>query len=109
MSSMTKAAWCILVSIALFCPLAVWIHCSVTVSSADRDRIARRFTFPEACLPEPGERLAFLAGVVCLPALIFGTNALARKFEPRWRLGVRAPASLMFETALGALLFLCCR
>jgi hypothetical protein len=77
---MLRATVCILLSVGLFCPVAVGIYRTVTVTPADRERLSQRMVLPGLCEPEPAERLAYMAGVLFLPAAIF---ALTR-IEARW-------------------------
>src|SRR5437868_991587 len=79
---MIRGALGILAAAVLFCPIACWLLTHVSVTPERVAQSARQFVQPECCLPEPGERSAFLAGVICLPALIF----LFRFVSQRWRI-----------------------
>ena len=95
---MIKGACCVAASVLLFLPLALWLYSANRMPAAQRDAIAQDFVVPGHCKPQPGERLAFLAGVVFLPAALFGL-ALARR---RWE--HRLPALRGFRYGVGALL-----
>jgi hypothetical protein len=69
---MRKAACCIAASILLFLPVAFWLYSAAPVKPAEQAAVAARFVFPEACLPQPGERLVYLGAIVLLPLLLFG-------------------------------------
>src|SRR5262249_32922577 len=79
-SAMLRAALSILIPVALFVPLAAWVGTSVHGSPAEQAVIAQQFSMPRFCRPEPGERLAFLIGLVMVPAGIFGLNLLWRRW-----------------------------
>ena len=79
---MVRSAACILLSVILFAPLGVWLYCHVSDSADERERTAKLLAFPEGCLPEPGERSAFLASVACLPILIFGSIFVCHRWGP---------------------------
>ena len=86
---MAKAGGYVLIAVALMAPLASWLARAEGPAAADREATARAFTEPAACRPEPGERAAFLACALGLPALIFATAALGRRWErsgaaPEW-------------------------
>ena len=54
---MSRAAWGIVISVALMTPAAAWLLRSGPAPDA---AVAQRFISPEGCNPEPGERAAFL-------------------------------------------------
>jgi hypothetical protein len=99
---MVRGAVAILVAVALYWPLARYLLGAVGVPPAERDRLAAQFVEPQSCRPEPGERLAFLAGVAVLPALIGAAAFAAHWLRGRRRL--RLPAALVWgsELLLGA-------
>ena len=68
---MVKGACCVAASILLFLPLALWLHARRTAPPAERAAAAQHFVIPECCNPQPGERMAYLAGIVLLPASLF--------------------------------------
>ena len=80
---MVKGACGILLTAALFWPVAGWIMTHVKVSAEEREHLAQQFAEPTACQPEPGERLTYQAGLVCLPLLIFAF-AFAFRRRPRF-------------------------
>jgi hypothetical protein len=94
-----RAFGCILLSVCLFAPLAVWLYPSPPLSPCERERLARLFVNPDACPPEPGERSAFLAGLVALPASLLASSLVCRRLEERgW---LRLPACLIWVLDLG--------
>ena len=80
---MAKEACCVAASVLLFLPLALWLHSTVRVTPAQRAVVARNFVHPDECHPEPGERLAYLAGIVFLPACLFGLAFVCRRWRRR--------------------------
>lgn len=97
---MVKGACCVAASVLLFLPLALWLHANVRISAAERAVVAQGFVMPESCNPQPGERLAYLAGVAFLPASLFVLAFLWRRWEKRFP---RLPAlRLGFGIALTA-------
>src|ERR1700716_4284112 len=93
---MTRAGLCVLISLLFMAPLAARLYRTEGPASAEQKALSRRFVIPGACLPEPGERAAFLACALGLPALIFATTAIGRRLEGRWR-----PASPRVDTLAG--------
>ncbi len=83
---MFKALCCMAASVLLFLPAAYWLYSAAPVNRAEQAAVAERFVMPEYCLPEPGERLVYLSGIVFLPVVLFGLAFACR----RW--GSRAPA-----------------
>ncbi len=82
---MVKAACCMAASVLLFLPLAFWLYSVAPVNSTEQAAVAERFSVPELCRPEPGERLVYLSGIVFLPLMLFASVFAWR----RW--GDRAP------------------
>ena len=100
---MTKAACAIVLSIAAFAPVAAWLLNALAVSPASRLKAAATIVDSQSVLPEPGERIAYLAGCVLLPSMIGAAGfLLGRAKTPesaRWR-----RAWLLLDSALAALL-----
>ena len=81
---MTRAGLSILAAILLMAPLAAWLVRNEVPAAGGQ--AVRRFVQPARCLPEPGERAAFLASALGLSALIFATAPIGRRSS-----GVRRP------------------
>src|SRR4051812_47533388 len=103
---MVKYSGCILVSVALFWPLALWIHRASDTPGPDFYQAVARCTYPGSCLPERGEQTTYIFGALCLPALIFATSAVARRLETQARLP--RSVSCIAELALACLLLVFC-
>jgi concanavalin A-like lectin/glucanase superfamily protein len=99
---MLKGACCIAVSVLLFLPLALWLYSSAPMPQAKRAALAQQFVHPERCRPEPGERRAYLAGIVFLPACLFGLAFAWRRWAGR--LPSLPGLALAAEVALAAAL-----
>src|SRR5437899_1309203 len=80
---MLKGACCIAVSVLLFLPAALWLRSACPVSPAERAALADAFVHPGRCRPEPGERLAYLTGIVFLPACLFALAFVCRRWAGR--------------------------
>lgn len=74
---MTRAGLSILAAILLMAPIAARLV-RKEVPAAEVQS-ARRFIQPAHCQPEPGERAAFLACALGLPALIFASTLIGRR------------------------------
>jgi hypothetical protein len=101
---MLRGAWYILFAACAFWPLASGILAHMTVSPDEQARLASRFIFPTECRPEPGERTAYLAGLVVLPLLLFGLALAGRRLQTDGWLRVPAAVSWTVELAVGTLL-----
>ena len=64
---MTKAGLSVLAAVLLMAPVAAWL----ANREVDAPDVAGKFVLPGRCRPEPGERSAYLACALGLPALIF--------------------------------------
>jgi hypothetical protein len=106
---MLRGALCIVLSAGLFWLLATCLWSAVEVPGAQRDEVQYQFIFPEACQPEPGERLVFLAGVAFFPVALAVGGLACRWCAARCRFRVPAAVLWAAELALGGLLLLLCR
>ncbi len=82
---MLKAACCIAASVLLFLPAAYWLYSVTPVNRAQQAVVAEQFAWPDACRPEPGERVLYLSGIVFLPLCVFGLLFAWRRWEGRLR------------------------
>ena len=101
---MVKGACCVAASVLLFLPLALWLHSSVRTPAGERAALANRFVMPEHCNPQPGERLAYLAGIIFLPTCLFGLAFAWRRWGKRIPPlpGVGRVVGVALAVALGA-------
>jgi hypothetical protein len=102
---MLKAVCCLLVAVALFGPLAVWLNAAIEVDPQRHEKIAQLFVERDQCLPEPGERLAFLTGLVFLPAAIFGLSYACHRWGAQPGLQLSPAVRRVVEVVVGVLLF----
>ena len=80
---MVRLAGCILASVGLFAPLGALLLRHNAASPVESRSVAEQFVWPEACVPEPGERAVFLAGAVFLPVMIFALSWASRQWSKR--------------------------
>lgn len=74
---MLKGAVIIVLALALFAPLGLWIHRHWSAAASDPTISHALFAVPEECRPEPAERLIYLSGLVLVPGCIFALARLA--------------------------------
>jgi hypothetical protein len=101
---MFEGAFCILVAVALFVPLAAWCFSSITIAPDEADRRAHQTLLPEQCLPEPAERAVYLIGLAVLPSMLLGLAIVCRSWEKRARFRLPLPAVYALELGVGFLL-----
>ena len=82
---MLKGAAIVLIALATFAPLGLWLQRHYDNSRADLNETSKIFAVPQQCRPEPGERLIYLSGMLFIPAAIF----LFARFSARFPLPTR--------------------
>ena len=85
---MLRGALVILLALAAFAPVAFWLQRHPAQNDFDPKDAAKIFAVPQECRPEPGERILYLAGLLLLPAGIFGLSRLAARIRLAGRLNV---------------------
>ncbi len=90
----------------IFAPLAREIYRRQVVTADDCAAARKGIVFPDACLPEPAERLTYVVGSLLVPALIFAlTIMMGRGFRSRPVLGeLRRRSIIIAEISQIALL-----
>jgi hypothetical protein len=101
---MLRPALYVLIALGLYCPFAVWIYHAVDTPPEEKARVAALFTDSNSCNPEPAERLAYLVGLLMVPAVIFGLALACGRLQPR----LSAWVVLAAETVLAGLLLAGC-
>jgi hypothetical protein len=77
---MLKGAIIVLIALAAFAPLGLWLHRHYGNSPPDLSETSKIFAVPQECRPEPGERLIYLSGMVFVPTCIFLLASLSARF-----------------------------
>src|SRR5437773_94793 len=94
---MFKSAIGIILCVALFCPVVVWLYATLQVPPAPSPP-----RYIAGVNPEPAEQTSFLVGLLMVPSCLFGFAYLTRRWGPegrRWR-----RALLAAEVGLAAVL-----
>ena len=74
---MLRGALIILIALAAFAPLGIWLQRHYANFEANPKEARAIFAVPQECRPEPGERLIYLSGMVCITACIFILSRLS--------------------------------